>query len=262
MKILIAINNLTSVSQLAYANHCQFWYRLGKNMPEHEFGLCNPRRMGIDRMRNFAGKAALQHDFDYLLFIDDDVLVPFNAVKRLMDANKDIIAGVTPIRGYPYHPMIFDFIGPQLAADGRVHYVDDYEERAVKFGQDGLLPCDAVGFSCCLIKTKVLRGLKPPYFITGENCTEDVWFCNKAKIERPGTEVWVDTKVKTAHILGDDIIEPDNLEHRKAFDEAQDSTLKARVKDQESRIPIIDPKILRKVDYQDYIRKDIFGDKV
>ena len=110
-KILIGINNLTSVSQLAYANHCQFWFRLGRNLgADYQFGLCNPRRMSIDRMRNFAGKAAIELNFDYLLFIDDDVLLPFNAVQRLIEADKDIIAGVTYIRGYPYHPMIFNFI--------------------------------------------------------------------------------------------------------------------------------------------------------
>src|SRR5262245_19708245 len=116
-KILVGINNLTQVSQLAYANHCQFWYRLGKTLPQHEFGLCNPRRLSIDRMRNFAAKAVLELNFDYLCFIDDDVLLPWGAIEKLLEADKDIIAGVTLIRGFPYHPMIFDFMGPQLAAD-------------------------------------------------------------------------------------------------------------------------------------------------
>ncbi len=257
-KILVGINNLTSVSQLAYANHCQFWYRLGKALPEHDFGLCNPRRMSIDRMRNFAAKAAMELDFDYLLFVDDDVLLPFNAVDRLLKADKDIVAGVTLIRGYPYHPMIFNFMGPQLAADGRTHYVDNYAELANK--ETGLLECDAIGFSCCLIKVQVLRELRPPYFVTIDGrCTEDVYFCNKAKIERPKTEVWVDTTVKTAHILGDDIIEPDNLGPRLAFDEAMEPGRAAETKLHESKQKLIDPKVIRKVDYEKYLAKEIFG---
>jgi hypothetical protein len=209
-KILIGINNLTQVSQLTYGNHCQLWYRLGKHFgTTHDFGLCNPRRMSIDRMRNFCAKVCLEQDFDYLMFIDDDVLLPMDAVDRLLAADKDIIAGVTLIRGYPYHPMIFNFMGPQLAADGRTHFIDDYAEMADPVS--GLLQCDAIGFSCCLIKVSVLRELAPPYFITIDGrCTEDVYFCNKAKLERPGTQVWVDTRVKTAHILGDEIIDPDS----------------------------------------------------
>lgn len=258
MKVLVAINNLTSVSQLAYSNHCQFWYRLGKNLPEVDFGLCNPRRMSIDRMRNFSARATLDNDFDYLLFIDDDVLLPFNAVQRLLAADKDIIAGVTLIRGYPYHPMIFNFMGPQLAADGRTHFVDDYTQLADK--QSGLLECDAVGFSLCLIKSRVIRELKPPYFITIDGkCTEDVYFCNKAKLERPGTQVWVDTQVHTAHILGDDIIEPMNLSARLEFEESVNPGIADRTKLHESRQPLIDPRTIRKVDYKEYIKNEVFG---
>lgn len=258
MKILIGINNLTQVSQLAYANHCQFWYRLGKAMPEHEFVLCNPRRMSIDRMRNFCAKAVLDLSLDYLMFVDDDVLLPFNAVDRLLKADKDIVAGVTLIRGYPYHPMIFDFLGPQLAADGRTHFIDDYAEKADP--ESGLLQVDAVGFSCCLIKAAVLREMRPPYFVTIDGkCTEDVYFCNQAKLERPKTEVWVDVTVKTAHILGDDIIEPDNIGPRLAFDEALDPGLADKVKLLEARQELIDPKVIRKVDYKSHLRKEIFG---
>lgn len=257
-KILIGINNLTQVSQLAYANHCQFWYRLGKNMPQHEFGLCNPRRLSIDRMRNFAAKAVLDLGFDYLCFIDDDVLVPWGAIESLLKHDKDIIAGVTLIRGYPYHPMIFDFMGPQLAADGRTHYVDNYAEKADP--ETGLLEVDAVGFSCCLIKAQVLREIRPPYFVTIDGkCTEDVYFCNQAKIERPHTKVWVDTTVKTAHILGDDIIEPDNIAARIEFDEKMDPGIWDRIKMMEARQPLIDPKIIRKVDYKEHLRKEVFG---
>lgn len=265
MKILVAINNLTSVSQLAYSNHCQFWYRLGRNMPEHQFGLCNPRRMSIDRMRNFAAKAVLENDFDYLLFIDDDVLVPFDTVKYLIEDDKDVVAGVTLIRGYPYHPMIFNFVSPQLAKDGRTHFIDNYEELADK--ETGLLECDAVGFSCCLIKAKVLREIKPPYFITiDENsginsaqCTEDVYFCNKVKMERPGTQIFVDTRIKTAHILGDDIVEPDNLGPRMLFDEAMRPGVADQIRLAESRMKLIDPKVIRKVDYKEYIKEKVFG---
>lgn len=260
--ILVAINNLTEVNQLAYANHCQMWYRLGRNLPEHEFGLCNPRRMSIDRMRNFAARAAIDMGFDYLLFLDDDVLVPVDGVKRLIEANKDIIAGITLIRGYPYHPMVFNFL--QRLMDGqdfRTHYVDNCKELADP--ETGLYQCDAVGFSFCLIKVALLRKLAKyvPYFITGENHTEDVYFCNLARLKAPGTEVWVDTQIETAHILGSDIIMPMNKKERMAFDEVTNPGLVEEVFKSERRQPILDPKILRKADYAQVLKADIFGQR-
>lgn len=258
-KILIAINNLTSVDQLAYANHCQFWYRLGKNLPQHSFGFCNPRRLSIDRMRNFAGKMAVEMEFDYLMFIDDDVLLDLtiDPVATLLAADKDIIAGVTLIRGYPYHPMIFNFYGQIIDKDHKGHFIDNYKERADP--ETGLLECDAVGFSCCLIKTSVLRKLRPPFFITGEHQTEDVYFCMRAKAEVPGTQVWAQTRVVTGHILGSDIIEPDNLERRIAFDESMDLNLKTRYEEAENRQPIVDPKKIKSVPYDQIIVEKTWG---
>lgn len=255
-KILVAINNLTSVDQVAYANHCQFWFRLGRET-DHTYGLCNPRRLSIDRMRNFAGKMAIEMGFDYLLFIDDDVLIPLDTVKMLVAADKDVIAGVTLIRGYPYHPMIFNFYGQIIDKDHRGHFIDNYKERA--HPETGLLECDAVGFSCCLIKTSVLKKLRPPYFITGEHQTEDVYFCMRAKAEIPGTSIWVQTKLVTAHILGSEIIEPDNLTARLAFDEAQDPGLKARYEAAENRQPIVDPKKIGEVPYDQIIIQKVWG---
>ena len=258
-KILIAVNTLTAVDQLAYLNHCQMWYRFGRSYPEHEFAFCAPRRMSIDNMRNFAGKTAVESDFDYLLFLDDDVLTPIQQntewLRRLINADKDIIAGVTLIRGYPYHPMIFDFIKRQLDSM-TTHHVDDYKEKA---DADGFLQCDAIGFSLCLIKVSVLRKISKPFFITGLNHTEDVYFCNKARKEIPGCQVWVDTRCETAHILGSDIIMPINVQARREFDESENPGLKEAVRMTEMRQPIIDPKVFGKRSYEEVVIKETWG---
>lgn len=215
---LIGINNLTAVDQLAYANHIQFFYRLGRNLRDtHDFILCNPRRMSIDRMRNECAKIALEHEIDYILFLDDDVLVPFDGFFRLASHNKDVIAGVTHVRGYPFPPMIFDFKQPG-------YYVLDYKQRA---GDDGLLKCDAVGFSFCLIRTNILKDIPPPYFVTSLNQTEDIFFCIRAKEHIKGLEIWVDTTVETGHLLGNDIVSPSDVEHWRQFEELRCPEIKA-----------------------------------
>ena len=240
MKTLVAINNLTVVDQMAYANHCQLWFRLGvmkgrRNIEgqEVEFALCNPKRMTIDRMRNEAAKIAIEGDFDYLWFIDDDVLVPFDAFVKLQARDKDIIAGVTHIRGYPFYPMIFNFSDEKYKENT---YVVDYKTTC---DSSGLLKCDAVGFSCCLIKVSLLKKVIPPFFITScapsYNQTEDVFFCRRAKEQNPDLEVYVDTTIHTAHILGSDVIEPSTVEFWKTLEESRSPQLKEVIEREEKK---------------------------
>jgi hypothetical protein len=245
-KILIAVNTLTEVNQLAYLNHNQMWYRFGRDYPEHDFVLFAPRRMSIDNMRNFAGKSAIDLNCDWLIFLDDDVLTPIETgwLRRMIEYNKDVIAGVTCIRGYPYHPMIFNFMKRQLDSL-ETHFVDNYKALA-----------NPEGFSLCLIKVDTLRKISKPYFITGINHTEDVYFCNKMRKEILGSEVWVDTTCETAHILGSDIIMPMNVEARKKFDEDENPGLKEHVRVSELRQPIIDPKVFGKGSYEEYVVKE------
>ena len=44
--------------------------------------------------RNFAVKIALKENFDYLLFCDDDNAPEKDALKLLLEADKDIIGGL------------------------------------------------------------------------------------------------------------------------------------------------------------------------
>lgn len=233
MNTLIGVNNLTVVEQPAYGNHAQFLYRLGKMHPNDNFALCNPRRMSIDNMRNFCAKAALEGEFDYIMFIDDDVLIPVLAfdmlVRHLVTKKCDIVSGVTLIRGYPYNPMIFD-VGEDKSTKG---FVKNYAERA---DTNGLCFCDAVGFSCCLISVALLRKMTPPYFVTGPGFTEDVYFCVRAKRQFPETLIAADVNCTTAHILGPDIISPENRDIRMAYDEAMNPGIKEHLDPDEDRI--------------------------
>lgn len=235
MKTLIAINNLVQIDQFAYANHIQFFFRLGvmkgrasENGEEVDFSFFNPRRMSIDRMRNEAAKLAMEGEFDYLMFIDDDVLIHPTAFNLLRSHDKDITAGVTHIRGYPFMPMIFNFTDEEYKKNS---YVKDYKEKADP--DTGLLRCDAVGFSCCLIKVSLLKKINPPFFITSYNQTEDVFFCKRAKEQVPDVSIYVDINVKTAHNLGSDFVDPDNVELWREFEEKRQPWLKEQ--DNESK---------------------------
>lgn len=201
MKTIIGINTLTAVEQVAYANHVQFFYRLGKHYPNDSFALNTPRRMSIDRMRNYTAKVAVENDFDYLLFLDDDVIVPVDSFDKLLKADKDIIAGWTLIRGYPFKNMFFTYEGKEnnliCTPDG-------------SFTKGEVVDVAAVGFSYCLIKVSLLKKVPPPWFVTGTHNTEDIYFCVKSKKFVPDCTIAVDTSIETAHIMGPEFIAPFN----------------------------------------------------
>lgn len=205
-KIMVGVNTLTEVDQSVYANHCQFWFRLGRSMPDYEFAFNAPRRASIDRMRNQTASLAISHGFDYICFIDDDVLVPVDGLQKLLDADKDIVAGWTIIRGHPFDNMFFKW---DEKGTGLNRWNDPPQI-------EGLLEVGAVGFSFVLIKTELLKKIPQPYFITGPNNTEDIYFCVKAQKYAPETKIYVDLDVKTSHCMGSEFIDPLN---KKAYTE-------------------------------------------
>lgn len=217
MKIIIGINTLTQVSQPIYSNHCQFWYRLGKERPQDTFMLNNPLRMSIDNMRNMTAKVALENDCDYIFFIDDDILVPFDALDKLLACEAEIAAGWTCIRGYPYKNMFFRYT--DVAKTNLVPFED------IEVGVKEPFDVDAVGFSCCLIKVDLLRKMQPPYFVTGPYNTEDIYFCIEAKKQFPDIKIVVDPKVITSHLVRQLFVDPINKTALKVYEEMMNPDL-------------------------------------
>lgn len=218
MKILIGINTLTEVSQMIYSNHMQFWFRLGRDTG-HDFIFFSPRRMNIDNMRNMAAKLAIENECDYLLFIDDDVLVPFDTLQRLLACDADVAAGWTVIRGYPYKNMFFRWT--DASKQNLEHWPDPVPAPEI-------VECGAVGFSCCLLKVETLKKISRPYFITGPFNTEDIYYCLKVQKEAQGRIV-VDTGILTQHQIDPEFVSPINkkflMEYREACDKSLSSIL-------------------------------------
>ena len=216
-KILLGINTLTAVAQQAYVNHMTLAYELGRRYKNFDFGICAPPRMAIDNMRNFCAKVAIERKFEYIWFIDDDVLVedPAGSLQTLIDLDADVAAGITLIRTYPYAPMLFSF------AKGRKSpYLYNYQKL---WDKDKVLrspTLGAVGFSCCLLKVSTLKQVEPPWFLTGPNFTEDVFYCQRAAAFKKDLTVAASGKVMTHHILGNQTISPSNRAAMMNFDES------------------------------------------
>jgi hypothetical protein len=217
LKVVVGINSLTECQWPAYNSHLELFYNIGKRFPQMDLILVNPSRVGIDRMRNLAAQVCIESEADYLLFIDDDVIPPFDSLQRLIACEADIAAGDVLIRGYPFDHMCFRW----TADDKKVmKALPDYGEET------GLvIDVDAVGFSLCLIKRELFQKVSAPYFITGLNHTEDVYFCLKARDADPGCTIVVDTTLKCGHILWSEIISSHNKKDYKEYFEKQNPSV-------------------------------------
>lgn len=213
LRILVGINSLVSTTQPAYSNHMQFFFRLGRSHPDIDFILFNPSRMSIDRMRNTCAKIAIEQDCDYLLFLDDDVLIPIDALAQLLRTGGDVVAGNVIIRGYPFENMFFEYSNEKT--DLKPMTEESY------LAQPPIFNVDAVGFSLCLIKVDILRQLPAPFFVTGLTNTEDIYFCLKAKKYFPSLTMYVIKDLTCAHILWSETISSENKQLYKSYYESQ-----------------------------------------
>lgn len=259
LKIVVGINSLVSTTQPAYSNHIQFFFRLGRNHPDIDFILVNPSRMGIDRMRNLCAKTALETDADYILFLDDDVLIPFSSLRYLLEANSDIVAGDVLIRGYPFNHMAFryPYIKERYDLEGKnLKAIEAWKSEEIS----SVVDVDAVGFSLCLLKMSLLKKIPEPWFLTGPRNTEDIYYCMKARMYDPQCTIKIDTRIECAHILWSETITTSNRSNyceymEKQFGVKRESPIdEALPQSQQPKIKAIAP--AGKIEYHDAVVRD------
>lgn len=125
-------------------------------------------------------KSALTAGATHVLFLDSDMVFPKGTLQRLLEADKDIVGLNCTTRGWPVAHIAHGF--DQSLIDSRK--------------RSGLEKVQQVGLAVMLIKTDVLRKLKPPLFMmewvpdTGAYCGEDIYFCQVA--QEAGYDVWID----------------------------------------------------------------------
>lgn len=178
-------------------SHCAFFYHLGK-LKKYNFIQFFAKRMGIDKFRNMAAKAALQCEAKYLMFIDDDMLLPHDSFEQLVDSKMDIVSALNYIRGYPFNIMAF-----KKDPDNANRLVNLTQED---ISTGGVIPCEAIGTAVCLIKVDLFKKIPAPWFVTGPHNTEDIYFSCAAKKYVPKVKMGLNTNIITGHLLDPEVI--------------------------------------------------------
>lgn len=142
----------------------------------------------VDQVRNLIANWAER--YDYLLSVDSDIVLPKDALVKMLRHNVDLVTGMYIQRIPNTHSL--ELYGP---AGRRLAY-DEVKDK-------GLMEIEGCGFGCVLTKSEVFRSVGYPQFVYHSaidhknTISEDTDFCKKARDK--GFKVWVDTSIKCAH---------------------------------------------------------------
>lgn len=147
----------------------------------------------IDQIRNLI--ATWANRYDYLLSVDSDIVLPNDALTKMIAADKDIISGLY-IQRIPGTHTLEVYMDIPNGGCTNIPY------SLIK--DKGIVEIAACGMGCVLIKGDVFRKLEYPHFyyksaIDHKNSvSEDVYFCFKAR--QNGFKVWADESILCKHI--------------------------------------------------------------
>ena len=144
---------------------------------------------------------ALEGNFDYLFFVDDDIVLPARALEMLVEtAESD---PQTAVVGGLYYSR--DSVRPIVVADWDSR--DTSTAHVPAFTSHSTDVVAGVGFGCALLRTAAARTLTAPYFAAhiyieravrrARLCDEDYLYCER--VRRAGNVVRLDARVRCEH---------------------------------------------------------------
>lgn len=183
-RILVAEPVYAGMDPRVYANRMDFWKTVW--MQDNELYkaasvVLGPRR-NIRSARDIAIQIARSKG-THLLFLDDDILTPFNLLRQLHELNLPIVGGL--IHKDDRSPVVF-----QDVDGGEVPWVDHPKK--------GVFECAAIGAGAMLIKVEVLNKVLESnrWAFTYDDTTErsmDIRFCRIARSLGFTVHCWPDT---------------------------------------------------------------------
>ena len=184
----------------------------------------------VDEARNELTKIALSiPEVTHLFWVDDDMVYPPHALKRLLAHDKPLVGGLCHDRRHPYKPVIARYFDRSWGCDeGAYGWLFDYPD-------DELIEVDATGGAFLLVKREVFEKVKEEF---GERLgpddtldpswadwwtpipvkhghAEDLAFCWRA--QQAGYAIHVDTGLDIGHV-GEVVVDKEFSRRNRAFE--------------------------------------------
>lgn len=205
MKILIAVPTFENI----YPDTFKSIYDL--DVSGHDVSFEFVRGYDCATARNKIARLAINGGYDYVLMVDNDVVLPKDALVNLLDDPKDVCLGY-----YAHRDTDNIYRGRtcvcKLLTDGGVRYKNyplesEYtaeEIAALKAKGEYKVRIHGGGMGCALIKTDVFNRTKYPWYDwanykDGGMLSEDLYFCENCR--KNSIQIYTDTRVNCGHML-------------------------------------------------------------
>lgn len=154
--------------------------------------LDEPFGLTVADARNYIVKKAIDEDYDYIFFVDDDVIIPRQALVQLEHHNADVVGGF-----YYKKYLPLESVGMHINESNQPIRIENY-----KIG-DLIHNTLVLPSGCTLIKVEALKKLEAPWYKTitvngRPTLTEDTYIC--AKFKQVGIDIITDTGIQCIHV--------------------------------------------------------------
>ncbi len=155
----------------------------------------------IPAQRELIMDDAINGNFDYLFFVDDDIILPENALASMIavaeaDPQTAVVGGLYYSR---------DSARPIAVADWNSE--DTTNAHIPAFSSTSTDKVDGIGFGCALLRVAVARHIGAPYFPAHvyietaarrvRQCDEDYLYCER--VRKAGFNVRLDGRIRCRH---------------------------------------------------------------
>ena len=162
--------------------------------------LIRPRifRDALGQARAAIKTYAIANGYDYLFFVDADMVLDEDSLSRLMSHNKEFVTGLTCYHHDPNNKTTIFKADPskisKVPGQAKLVGMTHTEIEAL----NGLTEIEACGLSCCIIKCNILIGID--FFISHKEMAflEDRLFCRDLK--QKGIKIFFDKAVFPKHL--------------------------------------------------------------
>lgn len=207
MKILIAVPTFETIFPDTFKS---IW---DINRNGHEVLFEFVRGYDCATARNRIAQIAMDKDVDYVLMVDNDVVIPSDVLVNMLDDPVDVCLGFYAHRDndniYRGRTSVCKLYDP--SGELYFNYPLDSEYTAkeleeLRAGGKKKIQIHGGGMGCAFIKTDVFRRLDYPWYdwvnYDDDNrgmLSEDLYFCEQCKMY--GISVYTDTRTGSGHML-------------------------------------------------------------
>lgn len=205
MKILIAVPTFENI----YPDTFKSIYDMDKDGHDVEFEFV--RGYDCATARNHIAQIALDRGTDYVLMVDNDVVLPKDTLVKLLDDPKEVTLGYYAhrdadniYRGRTCVCKLYDENGEAYFNYPLESEYTAEEMKTMRERGEYKVRIHGGGMGCAFIKTDVFRRTKYPWYdwVNYESrgmLSEDLYFCENCR--KNGIKIYTDTRAYGGHLL-------------------------------------------------------------